>query len=61
MEKRKKHNMLLILAVIVLLVGALVQVYLMVSQGEKEGAEQAMESQSEQSQTMESTAPPPQQ
>ncbi|MGD8571272.1 MAG: hypothetical protein PVG89_13505 [Gammaproteobacteria bacterium] len=52
MEKRKRHNLLLILAVVILLVGALVQVYLMVSQGEKQGADGAMESA-----PMESTTP----
>lgn len=44
MEKRKRHNLLLALAIIILLIGALVQVYLMVTQGEKSGAEEAAES-----------------
>jgi flagellar basal body-associated protein FliL len=44
MEKRKRQNLLLILAIAILLIGAIVQVYFMVTAGQKSGAQQVMES-----------------
>lgn len=38
MEKRKRHNLLLLLAVAILLIGALVQVYFIITAGEKPAA-----------------------
>jgi flagellar basal body-associated protein FliL len=35
MDKRQRHNILLVLAVVVLLIGVIVQVYMMVSSGQK--------------------------
>jgi hypothetical protein len=43
MEKRKRHNLLLIAAVITLLIGALVQVYLIVTAKQEPAAETSSE------------------
>ena len=44
MDKRQKHNLLLILAVVILLIGVASQVYLMVKSGENPGSQPATES-----------------
>ena len=49
MNKRKKHNRLLILAVVILLVGMAVQVYLMVKSGEQAEQLDLPETESQQS------------
>lgn len=41
MDKRQRHNLLLILAAGILLIGVIVQVYFILTAGEKSGAPQA--------------------
>lgn len=55
MDKRKRHNLLLALAIAILVLGALSQLYLMVNQGESSGTQQSVEKEAAQQNQAEPT------